>query len=177
MLGVVAPTTVVEPILQEFRPSAVAFLFSLDFSGWHRFAVALDVTPWKGIALGLVCAGALSLVIPATSYWFIAAWLVPLCLFPVLQVHRRRTYLTASALVFVSGILRSSIRAVPLHTIQSVDVSYPRFGSAVDVGDIDVNIPGDRILMFGLRNPTRLAQLILDAREAGAGSAVSQTSA
>ena len=177
MLGVVVPTRVAEPILHEFRTSAVAFPFSLDFSGYHQFAVLLDVIPWRGVALGLASAGALTLVIPASSYWFIAAWLVPLCLFPVLQMTRRRTYLTASALVLVSGVLRSTSKAIPLYAIQSVDVSYPRFGSAVEVGDLAVNIPGDRILMFGLRNPTRLAQLILETREAAAGSRLPQTSA
>ena len=155
------------PVLFRFRRSYLATMNVLDISGFYSMGVFLNVFPWRGLLLSL---GFIALYfwlgLALTMGWELQILVLLLAIPPAIELWNRRDYLTPTALGRQSGVLGRRCRVVPLAAIESVQVSYQRFGRYFNVGDVIVSIQGGQERLAGIKAPEEAARYILHVKAA-----------
>jgi hypothetical protein len=162
-----------DPIIREIRVSAAALWNALDLSGAAATLALITRAPWRSICLTAtagVVVHFMKLSDPYTGITLLLGMGMAL-----VELFHRRDYVTTRHVVRQSGLLGGRRIKIPLVEIVRVAYSYPRFGKALNAGDVDVVGQGRGFTFLGVSEPEDLAAFILRAKEDAAARSWAQT--
>ena len=151
-----------EPVLIELWHAPEAFANVLDLSGATGTLAMIDVFPWRSFLITVVLLLGLSWVVPGEIPALLAAGVMMVVALREWTNHR--VFVTASEIVRQWGLLRRRRIAIPLQSVERIEVSYPRWGKTWDVGDISVAAGPLSFTFIGVRSPERIAERILEIK-------------
>jgi hypothetical protein len=83
---------------------------------------------------------------------------------PAIELWNRQDFLTREAIVRQCGLFGGRRRRLPLDAIDSVEVSYPRFGAYFSVGDVILREGATIERLVGIKHPEEAARFILEVK-------------
>lgn len=156
-------------VLYRFRRSYLGPANALDFSGFYSLDFMGSYFPWRGLVVSAALIALLCLVgTPPTTDTLQFALVLALSVPPAIELWNRQDFLTPQAIVRQFGLFGGRRRRLLLSEIDSVEVSYPRFGAYFHVGDVIVRQGAIVERLVGVKHPEEAARFILEVKERGA---------
>jgi hypothetical protein len=152
-------------VLYRFRRSYLGPANMLDLSGFYSLDFMGSYFPWRG----LIVSGALIAVLfvvgtPTTTEASLFVLVLALAVPPAIELLNRQDFLTREAIIRQFGLVGGRRRYLFLVAIDSVEVSYPRFGSYFSVGDVILRQGATVERLVGIKHPEEAARFILEVK-------------
>jgi len=151
----------------EIPYAVTSALLANAFGSFYWTSVLMHWNPWRSVvsAMGLVTAVSWVWEMADTPFPFLVAWAASAALIGV-ELLKRRAFLTSKAIVLQSGLFKTRRAEYPLREVRKVEYSYPTFGKALGVGDIEILGEGWALSLVAVKQPEQNAQQILALKAA-----------